>query len=190
MGDWKCYATLALPDIPLDAIFCHSYCLTTDRSRLTTMTTGCVEKTLGIAKRRNIPLVLFSNAYDTWAIEARFKDEMATRSGVDISRVCHLSDITNTYDEIRKLKGVLLLAGGRRVAIVADRDHMPRILYAIRLLLPEVQAHPVSVRCKKFERSLEPSRIKSIRLGHRSLWVLWNILGYILLALGKARYTP
>ncbi len=183
LSDWKHYPPSSLPSIPIDAVFCHSYNLTTDRSRLTFMSTGCVTTALAVATERGIPLIIFSNAYDTWLAEARLKNDMARTAGVDPARVRHLERVFDTYDEIRNLGAIISATGGRRIAVVADRDHMPRILYATRLLLHGVAVHPISVRCTRFERTLEPSWVKSVRLGHRGLWILWNVAGYALLAL-------
>lgn len=184
LEDWKkTVSTSLVGEGEIDVIFCHSYCMAADGLRLTPMSQGCVERTIRIAKERNIPLVVFSNAYETWAEESRHKDEMVRQAGLDAGRVRHIPSITNTYDEIRKLKDLLSPKRDVRIAMVADEDHIPRILYAMRLFWPDAKVIPVPVRCARFERSLEPSLVKSIRLGHRSLWVLWNILGYVLLAI-------
>jgi len=184
LEDWKKTLPTSLAgEKGIDVVFCHSYCLAEDGLRLTSMSQGCVEETIRIAKEHNIPLVVFSNAYETWAEEARHKDKMARQAGLDSGRIRHVPSITNTYDEIRKLKDLLSSKRGLRIAMVADEDHIPRIRYAMRLFWPDAEVISVPVRCARFERSLEPSLVKSIRLGHRSLWVLWNIVGYVLLAI-------
>lgn len=166
-----------LPAGEVDIVYAPSYGLTWDRSRLTAINAACVK--VALRQANNNTKVILSCAYPVLAEqEARLKKELALTSGLAEDRLLLIKGSSNSYQEILKLLEISnLRVNINSILIVAEKFHLPRLIAALRWLAPNRLIYWRSVSAR-FEVAREPSVIKSIRAGYKTLWILWNILLY------------
>ena len=163
-----------LPKGSVDIIYCPSYNMVWNCSRLTALTRACVMTALQY-KDCSVQFI-FSNAYvDYCRKEADFKSALLQEFGVELGRVSYLYNVSDTYEEIREALSTLKGLRAQSVLIIAEHYHMPRLLRAWGKMAPELEVYWRSVK-EKYEITREPSLIKSVRMGYKSLWVIWNLL--------------
>ena len=163
-----------------DVVYCPSYCLTRDFTRLTEMSAVTAAKAIELVKRGAAEHLVFTAAYcHVWRREADLKLEFALRAGIKAENIFIVPEITSTFDAVQKARKVLKNLEVSSLIMVAEQYHMRRSLDIMNLFLPEIRVYPVSVRCPRYEFSAEPSFVKSVRTGFKSSWILWNIAAYL-----------
>lgn len=176
----------------IDTIVVHSYCLTWNKKHLSSSTNACVAKAIELKKqfdpieeKRNRIRLLISNAYpELSVIEKSFKDRIFANEGIPKEDITHINDITDTHDEIRRICDIVEQTHSRALLVIADRYHLSRSLPAFHSELPkDVSLYGFPVTPDRYEITREIGGplgligiIKSIRLGFKSLWIIWNFL--------------
>jgi uncharacterized SAM-binding protein YcdF (DUF218 family) len=119
---------------------------------------------------------------------------LAIASGILYENIHLLENVTDTYDETKKAELILKKIKGHSIILTADLYHMPRLVRAMKALLPSgITLHKKHIHCpaNDYEMAAEPSIIKSLRAGFKDLWILWNLLLYcatpLILKMAKAR---
>ncbi len=171
---------LAVPDcLPrheVDIVYVPAYGLVWNKSRLTAINTACVKAAVCQAGKKS--KVVFSCAYPILEdLEGNARKSLAIASGLDENRIILFKDIGNSYEEVLKLLEIYGNLEAKNILIVAERFHLPRVISSLRLMKPDVQLYWLSISAP-FEIAREPSVIKSVRMGFKILWILWNVLLY------------
>jgi uncharacterized SAM-binding protein YcdF (DUF218 family) len=163
----------------VDAIYVPGFCLKRDKKGLTALNTVCMEEALRQMRSCHAKHLIISGCYDGDVMEEelRLRRDMANRFGFG-SQVHELRGITNTDDELQKLRFALKSLGAYDVLFVSDQYHMPRLVRWAERRLPETWLFHVSVRPESYDFAYEPSLIKTLRSGIKPLWILWNVLLY------------
>lgn len=179
-----------LPSAQADAVCCLSYCLNTDGSDLTQASRLCAQKGIELIKKDYARQIIFSNCYTTWQKELAIKLKMAGTEGTIQDRITFLAGIASSYEEANHIKRILDDMGARTLILVADGWHMKRALDIFSREMSKIRIFRQSVWPEKYERTLEPSLIKSIRFSYRPLWIAWNIIFYFLTPLLVRNQRP
>lgn len=171
------------------AILAHSYCMTWNKEELAPPTQAVVEEAIRMKQEigDKVKLVL-SNAYpDLSEEEKAMKEAMLREAEIALNDVTFI-EINNTYDEIEGINRVLEGVQKKVFMVIADQYHMPRSLQAIQAGMDgdaEIYWKSVAPKNYKITREIFPNAsakekvigaIKSIRLGFKSLWIIWNRL--------------
>ncbi len=164
-----------------DAIYVPGLCVTYDRQRLTSLNSACMEEAMRYM-RRGVKHLVFSGAYSGRALkqELVLRRKIVEKNCVRSDAVREIHGIVDTYDELTKLALVLKELGAKSVLFVSDEYHMPRLVLWARSQLRGIELFHVSVRPSAYEFPWEPNLLKVFRFGVRPLWILWNVLFYIL----------
>lgn len=164
-----------VPDsIPVrtDAVYCPSYCLIRDGSRLTMMSSRCARRATELMLDGRASYAIFSSAYD--GQEGELRKTMAAMAGIDAVNVVVLPAARDSYHEAVRLARIFKERRIRSLTVVADAHHMRRVLGAFHVAAPEVAMRSVSFSPEQYEMTREPSLLKSIRACSKLLWALWN----------------
>lgn len=165
------------------AVFVPAYCLRRNELSLTAMSEQATRIAAQLVKENAASHIILSTAYKTWYMEKSLKIEVLGKcnpqynlEGNPLRKAIRvIPQVTDNYDEAQKTKAVLEELGAARLIVVADKWHLPRALKAFKAFLPEISVIGFHFTTPKYEMTLEPSRIKSIRAGYAPLWILWNI---------------
>lgn len=167
-----------------DAVYTPSYCLAEKESRLTEINQRCTKKAVDQVWLRRARHLILSCAYpEHQEEEFAYKEAMLiglladNRLGTE--QIHFLEGIRNSVEEAEKLAEILRQINAHSLIVVAERWHLPRVLYALRRTNPRVYLFPIAVVTKKWEVPREPSRIKRLRAIHQPLWIAWNVAGYL-----------
>ncbi|MES2059977.1 MAG: ElyC/SanA/YdcF family protein [Patescibacteria group bacterium] len=126
--------------------------------------------------------VAISCAYRTWMIEEDQTLSVLRGMGVNPRHVHTVREVTDSMDEIAKLRQIVESLGIDEIILVAEEWHAKRAAMILRAEFFEIQIKVVAFRTPKFERTLEPHPnpilrfVKSARTGTWPTWVLWNLL--------------
>jgi uncharacterized SAM-binding protein YcdF (DUF218 family) len=156
-------------------VFVPSYCLTRNQLSLTVMNKEAMEYAAPIVIRENAEIII-STAYEVWNKEAELRIDLLEKLGLSKKQIRVVGGVTNSYGEIQKAKDIILKNNFEKIIIVAEKWHSPRVLKIFQILFPNLGIRLQSFQTSKFEMTYEPSIIKSLRIGWKITWILWNKL--------------
>ena len=161
------------------AVFVHSYCLNSEGKRPTNMAIVAIEIAVNLALEKLADYLIVAAAYDTAKHECDIYTQYAIRMGVAKENIHALLGIRNSYDEAERAIALAEKLRVNKLIVVAESWHLPRSKKAFQKRLPEgmelemCEFHLPSI---DYERTLEPSKIKSWRAKYEWSWILWNKL--------------
>lgn len=167
-------------NVSVDAIYVPGFGLTYDKRRLTALNRACMEKAIQ-QMQDGTKYFIFSGCYSGKALkrELTLRRGLANDGGISNKVILEIGGVVDTEDELSKLASVLNTFGAKNVLLVSDEYHMPRLVRWARLLLPGIEIFHLSVRPPAYEFAWEPNPLKVIRSGIKPLWILWNLLLYL-----------
>ncbi len=118
--------------------------------------------------------IILSLSYATWFKELNLKLELL--KGIASEKIHVISETTDSYDETRRAGVILEKLGADAVILMAEEWHAPRAVNAFMISFPKLIVGAKTFPVRVYERTLEPSRIKSIRSRFKCLWIAWQLL--------------
>lgn len=166
-----------------DAVYAPSYCLAEKESRLTEINQRCTEKAVNQIWLRRAGHLILSCAYpeyhqEEFAYKEAMLIDLLADHRLETEQIHFLEGVRNTLDEASRLADILQKINAHSLIVVAERWHLPRVLFFLRKTNPKVYLFPMAV-AGPYEVPREPSWIKRLRAAHQPLWVVWNIAGYL-----------
>jgi uncharacterized SAM-binding protein YcdF (DUF218 family) len=150
-----------------------SYCLTHDKSRLTSIS----KKSIEVGLKTKASHYIISTAYDSWEKEAELKIDLLESGGVDKKDITIIKGVRNSFDEAVELKKIIASKDIHSLYVVAEKWHLPRCKILLQRQLPDIKIIGYPFKADSFECAYEPGTfgIKTLRSGFKPLWILWNI---------------
>ncbi|MEK7616315.1 MAG: ElyC/SanA/YdcF family protein [Patescibacteria group bacterium] len=142
---------------------------------LSAMGSACWSQALELLKSGRASRIVCANALEEyWQTEAELRFQMADARGISRDSIVPRGPVTSTRDEVRLVKPEL--EGAARIIVVADHDHMARVLKTLREILSGVELDPVSTRPERYDPLLETSWIKLVT----SAGLPWRLRNFLL----------
>ena len=159
------------------AVLVLSYCLYKDGTRLSIMAQKSAELGVVAICKGEAQNIIFSTAYSCWKKEAEMKKEVAIKNSVSPEKIHFIEGVRHTFDEIKGVKKILNLLGVKKLIVVVEKYHIPRVRRMLKKNFPEIQFE-FRIFKTKYERTLEPCKnpVRFLKEHRGSLftWWLWN----------------
>lgn len=148
-----------------------------DAKHLTPMSRTAIETAAIAVSATGANALIVSASYDTAQKECDLYMKYAVASGVEPDKIHALIGVTNSYDEASRAVKKAVELEAEKLVVVAEWWHAARSEKAFRSVCPEGLALKIlPFPTMSFERTLEPSAIKSWRTNWKLTWILWNVL--------------
>ncbi len=169
----------------VDAIYVPSLALSKDRSRLTIFGKQGVDVAVSRFKKKQGSFIVFSEAFKgLWKKEMELKFKITDASKIPRSKILHCIPgsfgATDTYTEIFELRKIIRQYKISSILVVAEYWHMPRVMKALSLIIPECKTYPCVFHAKKHEVAETILRFKGYFTLTKSLWIIYNVILYVL----------
>jgi len=162
------------------AVLVLSYCLYKDGTRLSIMAEKSAKLGIELIELIGTPGasdIIFSTAYSCWKKEAEMKKIMAIDAGISPEKIYFIEGVRHTFDEIKGLNKILNLLGVKKLIVIVEKYHIPRVRRMLKKKFPEIQ-FDFRIFQTRYERTLEPCKnpVRFLKEHRGSLftWWLWN----------------
>ena len=167
----------------VDAVFVPALCTSWDEMRLSKMCEQSVITAGKFAKENNAKLILSNSNLKLGDLERRYKVNLLKKKKFKLSDAIYIlpkENVTNTYDEVERLSKLNKKTKFKKIAVVGEQWHMPRIIYALNKMMPNVEFIPVPFESKNYEALNTKPSLKGIFASTKLSWIIYNVFSYLL----------
>jgi hypothetical protein len=148
-------------------------------SRLTTINTEAIRLAVDLLQKGRIELLVLSSNLDTGHLEAALRLELAHELGVDLDKVDFLvQNNSQTQEEVFGFGNKY--PDAKSLVLITERWQLPRFAEAFRVLWPQTTVvGQASFVPGGHEWAYEEPKWKAVFFRYRVLWIIRNILMYL-----------
>ncbi|MBN2421113.1 YdcF family protein [Candidatus Woesearchaeota archaeon] len=166
----------------IDAIFVPALCTSWNGKRLSKLCEQSVIVASKFAKKHKTKLILSNSNLNLGKLEKKYKQSVLRKINFKQAAIYIMPEekVTNTYDEIERLCELNKKKNFRTILVVGEKWHMPRIMFALKKKMHDVEFFALFFEAKNYEPINTKPSLKGLFAASKPSWIVYNAVSYFL----------